>query len=46
MSRYRQYSSFEKCSSCELMPWCRGCPAVAAATHEGNFYAPDPQCWK
>lgn len=46
LSRYRQYGSFEKCASCELMPWCRGCPAVAAATHEGNFYAPDPQCWK
>ena len=45
MSRYRQYSRFEKCASCELMPWCRGCPAVASAQN-GSFYAPDPQCWK
>lgn len=45
MRAYREYSRFEKCASCELMPWCRGCPAVASA-HSGNFYAPDPQCWK
>ena len=45
MSRYRQYGSFGKCASCELMPWCRGCPAVASAQN-GSFYAPDPQCWK
>ena len=45
MREYRQYSRFEKCGTCELMPWCRGCPAVASAQN-GNFYAPDPQCWK
>ena len=45
MSRYRQYSRFEKCASCELMPWCRGCPAVACAQN-GSYFAADPQCWK
>ena len=45
MEQYRDYTRFEKCAKCELMPWCRGCPAVAKGTG-GDFYAPDPQCWK
>jgi radical SAM/SPASM domain protein of ACGX system len=45
MEKYREYDKFEKCSTCELLAFCRGCPAVAyGGTH--NFYAPDPQCWK
>ena len=39
------FLKFEKCSRCELLAWCRGCPAVASGKH-GNFYAADPQCWK
>ncbi len=45
MENYRDYGKFEKCSKCELLPYCRGCPAVAYGTH-GSFYAEDPQCWK
>lgn len=45
MEQYRNYSLFEKCSKCELLSWCRGCPAVASGK-DGNFYASDPQCWK
>lgn len=45
MEDYRDYSKFEKCSKCELLSWCRGCPAVANGK-TGNFYAADPQCWK
>jgi radical SAM/SPASM domain protein of ACGX system len=45
MERYRDYEKFQKCGKCELKPWCRGCPAVANGTN-GDFYAPDPQCWK
>lgn len=45
MEQYRDYDRFEKCSKCELLRFCRGCPAVAAGK-TGNFYAPDPQCWK
>ena len=45
MEAYREYGSFAKCSKCELLPYCRGCPAVAKGVH-GNFYAEDPQCWK
>lgn len=45
MEAYRNYTKFEKCSKCELLSWCRGCPAVASGK-EGNFYAADPQCWK
>ena len=45
MEAYRDYSKFEKCAKCELLPYCRGCPAVASGK-DGNFYAADPQCWK
>lgn len=45
MEAYRDYQKFEKCSRCELLPYCRGCPAVASSKN-GNFYAEDPHCWK
>ena len=45
MEQYRQHERFEKCSQCELLRFCRGCPAVAYG-YTGDFYAPDPQCWK
>ena len=45
MEEYRKYSEFEKCSKCELMRFCRGCPAVAKSNN-GSFYSADPQCWK
>ena len=45
MEQYREYTKFEKCAQCELLPWCRGCPAVASG-RDGSFYAADPQCWK
>ena len=45
MDRYRQHERFEKCRRCELLRFCRGCPAVAYG-YTKNFYAADPQCWK
>lgn len=45
MERYREYTKFSKCAKCELLAYCRGCPAVAKGTN-GDFYAADPQCWK
>jgi radical SAM protein with 4Fe4S-binding SPASM domain len=45
MDAYRTYENFEKCARCELLRFCRGCPAVSAGYH-GNMYAADPQCWK
>lgn len=45
MEYYRQYEKFEECSDCELLNYCRGCPAVAVS-YNGNFYSKDPQCWK
>ena len=45
MEALRDFDRFEKCAHCELLGWCRGCPAVAAG-YTGNMYAPDPQCWK
>lgn len=45
MEKYREYKDFKKCANCELLAWCRGCPAVAASA-DGDFYAADPQCWR
>jgi radical SAM/SPASM domain protein of ACGX system len=45
MESYRDYTKFTKCAKCELLAFCRGCPAVAKGTN-GDFYAEDPQCWK
>lgn len=42
---YRDIKKFEACSKCPLLCYCRGCPAVAYGNSEGNFFAPDPQCW-
>lgn len=46
LNTYRQVDRFEKCSGCELLNFCRGCPAIAHSTSRGNYFAPDPQCWK
>ena len=56
MDAYRQHERFEKCCQCELLRFCRGCPAVAYGYTKRstsgrfdtskNFYTPDPQCWK
>ena len=45
MSVYRDIPKFEKCKDCELLRFCRGCPAVAYGYNK-DFYSPDPQCWK
>jgi len=45
LEKYRNFEKFEKCSKCELVRFCRGCPSVSKCT-TGNFYAPDPQCWR
>lgn len=45
MDEYRQLDKFNKCSKCELLRFCRGCPAVAHGI-KNDMYADDPQCWK
>lgn len=45
MNQYRQIQEMEKCSKCELVQICRGCPAASYGMH-GRWTAPDPQCWK
>ncbi len=45
MIAYRDYTKFKKCSKCELLRYCRGCPAVAYGTTH-SYYEADPQCWK
>lgn len=41
----RAVEKMEKCGNCELLYYCRGCPAVAYGA-SGNYYGADPQCWK
>jgi radical SAM/SPASM domain protein of ACGX system len=45
MDQYRRFEQFEKCNQCELLGYCRGCPAVAYG-YTGSPYGKDPQCWK
>ena len=45
MDFYRQHERMVKCSRCELLRFCRGCPAVAFG-YSRSWLAPDPQCWK
>lgn len=40
----RDVSRLKKCHGCVLLPYCRGCPAVAYGA-TGDPFAPDPQCW-
>ncbi len=44
-AKYRSIKRLEKCSGCELLYYCRGCPAVADGLHN-NWQKADPQCWK
>lgn len=44
-NKMRQVERMQKCSKCELLQFCRGCPAVSYATY-GDYMSPDPQCWK
>ena len=45
LNKIRQIEKMEKCGKCELLMYCRGCPAIAYAM-KGNYFAADPQCWK
>ena len=45
MNQYRQVEKITGCKDCELLYYCRGCPAVAYGT-SGSFFAGDPQCWR
>lgn len=45
LNEMRQVEKLEKCSECDLLPYCRGCRAMAYAI-KGNYFASDPQCWK
>jgi len=45
LNEMRKVEKMEKCGRCELLQYCRGCPAVAWSVN-GSFFAPDPQCWK
>lgn len=45
LNKMRRVEEMEKCGHCELLNYCRGCPAVAYGVFE-NYHAGDPQCWK
>lgn len=44
MEQYREIEDLE-CSKCELLLYCRGCPAVSFGEY-GDWKRKDPQCWK
>ncbi|MEM2870366.1 MAG: radical SAM protein [Thermoplasmata archaeon] len=41
----RSYERMRRCSRCRLLPFCRGCMAVAHGV-SGDPMAADPQCWR
>lgn len=45
LNELREVEKMEKCGKCDLLPYCRGCPAVAYAVN-GSYFSLDPQCWK
>lgn len=45
LNNMREIGRMEKCGQCELLNYCRGCPAVAYG-NSGSYFAADPQCWK
>ncbi|MCD6489936.1 MAG: radical SAM protein [Thermodesulfobacterium sp.] len=45
LNRMRQIERMVKCRGCDLLQYCRGCPAVAYGV-TGDYFASDPQCWK
>jgi radical SAM/SPASM domain protein of ACGX system len=45
INRYREVEKIEGCKDCELLYYCRGCPAVSYGT-TGSFFSGDPQCWR
>ncbi len=46
LNKMRDIGKMEKCRKCDLLQYCRGCPAVAYGASDGNYFAPDPQCWR
>ncbi len=45
LESYRHITNFEKCGVCDLLNYCRGCPAISKNVH-GSYFSKDPQCWK
>lgn len=45
MQEYRDVQKLQKCSKCELLSICRGCPAVSYGINS-DWKSADPQCWK
>lgn len=45
LNNARKIEKMQKCKDCDLLNYCRGCPAVAFAV-TGSYYGLDPQCWK
>jgi len=45
LNQFRDFSNYEKCGDCEVVNLCRGCPAVSYG-QTGDYFTPDPQCWK
>ncbi|MFB6089066.1 MAG: SPASM domain-containing protein, partial [Candidatus Aenigmatarchaeota archaeon] len=45
LNELREFESIEKCGQCDLLPYCRGCRAMAY-TVNGSYFNEDPNCWR
>ncbi len=45
INEHRDFGKIEGCDTCDILPICRGCRAVAYAVG-GSYYSKDPQCWR
>jgi MoaA/NifB/PqqE/SkfB family radical SAM enzyme len=45
IEQMKRVDLLEECGDCELRESCGGCRAMAYEVH-GNYYSPDPYCWK
>jgi len=46
MRRFRRPRSFAECGSCDLYPFCRGCPAYVYSVTDGDPFARHPLCFR
>jgi radical SAM/SPASM domain protein of ACGX system len=44
IKKFRNVDKRKKCNHCELLRFCRGCPAIGYAL-TNDMFAIDPQCW-
>ena len=46
LHKVRESDNHMFCSKCGFKHWCLGCSAVASGVNQGDYFGPDPQCWR